>query len=142
MYTCPIIMTSSRLAFWVCVFTYVRHVLTCLDDRCKRQQFVKYPGRSYVGQYMIHSGPLPYRDCQRLCRQYIECEAFIMEMLGDSDKFGYCGLIKGHVMKTDFTEHAQFILYGRYTISRIMRSLTCTFRVEFTTRFKSGFSLT
>ena len=54
-------------------------------------------GIEYSGQYFTHYGPWPLTYCTRLCRQYPECFAFVMEWVGMEKQFGDCGLIHRNV---------------------------------------------
>jgi hypothetical protein len=66
----------------------------CSDDSCKRQEFPEIPDVGFSGQYLVYKGPWPHKNCLRLCRQYMECVAFIMEWVGAEKHFGYCGLVR------------------------------------------------
>ena len=72
----------------------------CRRDSCKRQSFTELEGYAYTGKYLVYHVPWPYKNCERLCRQYLECYNFIMEWIDDRHLIGYCRLISGDLMSS------------------------------------------
>ena len=127
----------------ICYLALVHILVGCLildiaaakcRDMCKRQPFTEMESVAYTGQYLVYKGPWPYKDCQRLCRQYLECYNFIMEWLDDRHLMGYCGLIRGDILSSELIPVARQApassLYRKYMYMYINNYIALVCQVD------------
>ena len=96
---------------WLCV---VDVGLLC-GDTCKRQAFRLEQDYTYTGDYFVRHGTSTYKQCLRLCRQYLECDHFVMEWFDSTEESGHCLLIRDQLAENLLQYQATngHSLYGR-----------------------------
>ena len=75
-------------------------LMTAANDSCpaKKQYHLVPPDSHHVhpGRLIQEYGPITHNMCIRTCRQYLECGAYLMKWLGDSeDGLGQCQILFG-----------------------------------------------
>ena len=95
-----------------CILLVIGGTTSSTCPKKKTFKLVNNPGE-FAWKILAEYGPLPGEKCERTCRQYFECRAYLMKWL-DNSHLGHCQLLSDAIGGQGYDPYGtKQSLYGR-----------------------------